>query len=109
MHGHIEMLFDNAKYVAFFHSNALFIISMNSGVYPTTVDQTNSVICDHHKLQEIEFETYLGVTQALHDHIMKTIIPEWLEAIKSPTLGSTHKSPKEMLTHLHGIVLPLTL
>ena len=44
MHGHIEILLNNAKYIAFSCSGASFVIPTNPGAYPTTVDQMNSVI-----------------------------------------------------------------
>ena len=53
-----------------------------------------------HRQEVIEFETYLGLAQTLHNKIEQAVDPEWLEAIKSPTFGFTHLTPKQMLEHL---------
>ena len=46
-----------------------------------------------HKAKIQEFETYLGVENALHLKIKEAINLEWLEATCSPTLGFTHQAP----------------
>ena len=55
-----------------------------------------------HRQEIIEFETYLGVAQVLRKKIEQAVDKEWLEAIKSPTLGFTHLTPKAMLDHLRA-------
>jgi hypothetical protein len=55
----------------------------------------------------IEFETFLGVMQALQLKMDGPVEPEWLKAIKSPTLGFTHKMQKEMLDHLQAGITKL--
>ena len=34
---------------------------------------------------------------------MRAVDPEWIESIKSPTLGFKHKTSKKVITHLYGL------
>ena len=87
MHGHVGMLLKDAKYITFLHSGAQFIIPTNPGLYPTIVNPNDAVVrarqVAEHRQKMVEFETYLGVTQALRLKIEQTIDPNWLEAIQS--------------------------
>ena len=106
LHGHISMIGDKTEYVSFSHNAEQFIVQTNPGPYPTTGDPTNVVMrarqVAEHKVEVIEFKTYLGVAQSLHLKVADAVKPEWLKTIKSPTLGFMHKTPKEMLDHLQS-------
>ena len=102
-HGHIGMLLEDAEYTAFSTGGTPFTVPTNPGPYPATVDP-DAVIRERqiaeHKYEIKEFETYLGVENALRNKIIKAIDGEWLEGIRHSTVGFTHKTPFEMLEHL---------
>ena len=106
LHGHVEMLLDDAKYQAFLNGGAVFRAPTNPAAYPTTVDQNNAVVrawqVAKHKQQMIEFETYLCISQTLWNKIEQAIDLELLEAIWSPTLAFTTLTQKEMIKHLQS-------
>jgi hypothetical protein len=54
-----------------------------------------------------EFETYLGVANALRKKIREAIDPEWLESIRHTSMGFLHLTPMQMIEHLRlgGAVL----
>ena len=102
-HGHIGMLIEDAEYTTFSAGGVPFVIPTNPGAYPATVDP-DVVIRERqiaeHKFEIKEFETYLGVENALRNKIIKAVNPEWLEGIRHTTVGFTHLTPKDMLDHL---------
>ena len=92
-HGHMGMIINDAEYHTFSNGNQPFNIPTNPGPYPTTVDPdlaTRERQVAEHKAEKEEFETYLGVLNAAQQHVVQAIHSEWLEAIRSPTLGFTH-------------------
>ncbi len=62
------MVINNAEYVTFSKNGTRFLVPMNPGPYPTTVDP-DKVIHEQqiaeHKAECIEYETYLGVENYL--------------------------------------------
>ena len=102
-HGHVGMLLNDAEYTMFSTGGVHFIVPTNPGPYPTVVDLTDMVVrarqVADHRQEVIKFETYLGLAQTFCNKIEQAVDPEWLEAIKSPTLGFTHLTPKQMLEH----------
>ena len=101
-HGHVGKVIDEAKYNTFY-SGARFVVPMNPGPYPATVD-TNKVIREiqiaEHKAECNEYETYLGVKNYLCRMIVKLIDHKWLTKVESETMGFNHLSPKALITHL---------
>eukprot|EP00804_Cyclotella_cryptica_P002902 CCRYP_021007-RA/>CCRYP_021007-RA protein AED:0.15 eAED:0.15 QI:0/0/0/1/1/1/5/0/1206 len=102
-HGHIGMIIEDAEYRTFSTGNVSFVIPTNPGPYPVTVDPDAAIreqqVADH-KSEKDEFETYLGVLNAARKHIVRVIDPEWLEAIRTPTLGFAHLTLHQMIDHL---------
>ena len=102
-HGHIGMIMDETVYQAFSKGGAAFIMPTYPGPYPSTVDP-DAVIHERqvaeYKEKIREFETYLSVENALCLKIKEAVDPEWLEAIRGPMLGFTHRIPMAMLEHL---------
>jgi len=80
-HGHVGMVIDKAEYITFSRTGARFVVPMNPGSYPTTVD-ADKVICEsqiaEHKAECIKYETYLGIENYLPRMIIKSIDHEWL-------------------------------
>ena len=80
-HDHVGMGIDEAEYVTFSNGGARFIIPTNPGPYPASVDM-NKVIheCEiaEHKVECIEYETYLGIENYICRMIVKLIYDEWL-------------------------------
>ena len=105
-HGHVGMVIDQAEYITFSSSGARFVIPTNPGPYPASVD-TDKVIREHqiaeHKVECIEYETYLGVENYLRRMIVKSIDHKWLAEVESETMGFNHLSPKALLTHLRNV------
>lgn len=104
-HGHIGMIIDDAEYRTFSTGNQPFTIPTNPGPYPTVVDPdpaTRERQVAEHKAEKEEFETYLGVLNSARMHVIRVVDPEWLEAIRSPTLGFAHLTIREMLDHLRN-------
>ena len=104
-HGHIGMIIDDAEYRTFSTSNAPFVVPTNPGPYPMTVDPDAAIHerqVAEHKSEKDEFEIYLGVLNASRKHIVRSIDPEWLEAIRSPTLGFAHLTLHQMIAHLRN-------
>eukprot|EP00804_Cyclotella_cryptica_P014825 CCRYP_015027-RA/>CCRYP_015027-RA protein AED:0.12 eAED:0.12 QI:0/0/0/1/0.2/0.16/6/0/1256 len=102
-HGHIGMIIKDAEYRTFSTGNQPFNIPTNPGPYPTTVDPdpaTRERQVAEHKAEKEEFETYLGVLNAARQHVIRAMDPEWLEAIRSPTLGFAHMTLREIIDHL---------
>lgn len=103
LHGHVGMLIDEIEYITFSKDGTPFVAPDNPGIYPTNVSQDTVIRTQQlseHKVKVHEFDQYLGVKQALTTHILKAIDPEWLEALRSPILGFTHRTPKELLDHV---------
>jgi len=104
-HGHIGKVIDDdeAKYNTFYNGGARFVVPMNPGPYPATVD-TDKVIHEiriaEHKAECNEYETYLGVKNYLRRMIVKSIDHKWLAEVESETMGFNHLSPKALITHL---------
>ena len=48
-----------------------------------------------------EFETYCTVKIALRNEIVKCIDEDWIEELKSETMGYNHRSPRKMLDYLY--------
>ena len=69
-HGYIGMVIDEAEYITFSRSGTRFVVPMNPGPYPATVD-TDKVIREQqiaeHKADCNEYETYLGIEKPLQD------------------------------------------
>jgi hypothetical protein len=104
-HGHIGMIIDDAEYRTFSTGNAPFNVPTNPGPYPAIVDPDPAIReqqVAEHKAEKDEFETYLGVLNATRMHIVRAVDPEWLEAIRSPTLGFAHLTLHQMIDHLRG-------
>ena len=105
-HGHIGMIIDETEYVQISHGGAKFDAPTNPGVYPATVDENNAAIREkqvaEHKAMIEVFHTHEAVAAHVRKVIVKVVDPEWLGEIESETLGFTHRSPKEMLTHLRN-------
>lgn len=47
-----------------------------------------------------EFDTYLGVANALRKKVREAIDPEWLESIRHTSMGFSHPTSKQMINHL---------
>jgi hypothetical protein len=107
-HGHVGMIIPEAEYITFSHNAKRFVIPMNTGPFPTAVDQNDEVArmrqIAEHKAEQVEFKTHLGVENFLHKAIVKAVDHEWIAEIESETMGFNHKTPIELLTHLrdHG-------
>jgi hypothetical protein len=105
-HGHVGMVIKEAEYITFSTAGTRFLIPMNPGPYPATVD-TDKLVCEcqiaEHKVEFIEYETYLGVENYLRRMIVKSIDHEWLAEVESETMGFNHLSPKALLTHLCNV------
>ena len=103
-HGHVGMIIDEAEYITFSHNGKRFAVPMNPGPFPTTVDENDEVVrmrqIAEHKVEQAEFETYLGVENFLRKAIVKAVDHEWIAELESETMGFNHKTPKELLTHL---------
>lgn len=83
-HGHMGMLIGDAEYCTFLMGREPFIIPMNPGVYPLN-PSNDAIICKQqvveHKMELIQFETYLGIRKSLRKKIQESMDPEWLESI----------------------------
>jgi len=105
-HGHVGMVIDEAKYITFSNGGSRFLIPMNPGPYPTSIDM-DKVIRERqiaeHKAECIKYKTYLAVENYLCRMIVKSIDHEWLAEIESETMGFNHLSPKALLTHLRSV------
>ena len=105
-HGHVGMVINEVEYITFSNGGAKFVVPINPGPYPASVD-TNKVIRERqlaeHKAECIEYETYLGVENYLCRMIVKSIDHEWLAEVESETMGFNHLSPKALLTHLCNV------
>ena len=105
-HGHVGMVVDKAEYVTFSKNGTRFLVPMNPGPYPTTVDP-DKVIREQqiaeHKAECIEYKTYLGVENYTRRMIVKSINHKWLAEVESETMGFNHLSPKDLLTHLRSV------
>lgn len=102
-HGHIGMIIEDAEYRTFSTGNQPFVVPTNPGPYPTTVDPdpaTRERQVAEHKAEKEEFDTYLGVLNAARQHVIRAVDPEWLEAIRSPTLGFAHLTLRDIIDHL---------
>jgi len=68
------MVIDEAEYITFSRTGARFVVPMNPGSYPTTVD-ADKVIREcqiaEHKAECIEFKIYLGVENYIRRMIVK--------------------------------------
>ena len=109
-HGHMGMLIEDAEYRTFSTNGDPFTIPTNPGAYP--LNPSNDAITRErqiaeHKMEVKEFETYLGVANALRKKIREAIDPEWLESIRHTSMGFSHLTPMQMIEHLRlgGAVL----
>ncbi|KAL7480066.1 hypothetical protein ACHAW6_005773, partial [Cyclotella cf. meneghiniana] len=83
-HRHIGMIIPDAEYNA---------------VDPDPVVRKCQVA--EHKAELQEIKTYMAVKMALRKEIVKCIDEEWIEELKSETMGYMHRSPRKMLDHLY--------
>ena len=105
-HGHIGMVVEEAKYITFSRNAERFLVPINPGPYPTTVDPDKIIrerqIAEH-KAEIVEYETYLGVENYLRRMIVKSLDHEWLAEVESKTMGFNHLSAKALMTHLCNV------
>ena len=102
-HGHLGMLVKEMEYQSLSTRNEPFTVPTNPGAYSTTVDPDVMIrerqIAEH-KFTVKEFETYLGVKNALRQKIREAGDNEWLEGIHHQSMGFAHLTPKQTLDHL---------
>jgi hypothetical protein len=75
-YGHVGMVIKEAEYITFSRAGTMFLIPTNPGLYPATVNKDKLVHeCQivEHKVECIEYETYLGVENYLCRMIVKLI------------------------------------
>jgi hypothetical protein len=97
------MLINDAEYRTFSTNGDPFTVLMNPGAYP--MNPSNDAIIRErqiaeHKMEIKEFETYLGVANALCKKIWDAVDPEWLESIRHTSMGFVHLTPMQMIDHL---------
>jgi hypothetical protein len=105
-HGHAGMVVEEAEYITFSRNAERFMVPTNPGPYPTSVD-SDKIIRERqiaeHKVEVIEYETYLGVENHLRRMIVKSLDHEWLAEVESKTMGFNHLSAKALMTHLCNV------
>ena len=105
-HGHVGMVVEEAEYITFSRNAERFLVPINPGPYPTTVDPDKIIrerqIAEH-KAEIVEYETYLGVENYLRRMIVKSLDHEWLAEVESETMGFNHLSAKALMTHLRNV------
>ncbi len=100
------MVVEEAEYITFSRNAERFLVPINPGPYPTTVDPDKIIrerqIAEH-KAEIVEYETYLGVENYLRRMIVKSLDHEWLAEVESETMGFNHLSAKALMTYLRNV------
>lgn len=102
------MLIKDAEHT-FLTGEEPFIVPTNPGAYPLN-PSNDAIMLKHqdveHNLEVNEFETYLGVANALRKKIQDSMNFKWLESTCQMSMGFLHLTPRQMINHLHveGIV-----
>ncbi|KAL7486803.1 hypothetical protein ACHAW6_012408, partial [Cyclotella cf. meneghiniana] len=105
-HGHVGMIVEKTKYMAFWNNGAKFEPPTNPSAYPTTVDKNNAAmhekqVAEHKELKEV-FRTHEAIANSMRKKIINCVDEEWLAELQSKTMGFNHRMPKEMLEHLQN-------
>ena len=105
-HGHVGMVVKDAEYITFSRSGASFQVPTNPRPYPASVDP-DKIIRERqiveHKVEVVEYKTYLGVENYLCRMIVKSLDHEWLAELESKMMGSNHLSAKALMTHFCNV------
>ena len=102
-HGHVGIIIPESEYVKISEGGAKFDIPSHPGHYPTTVSSvaaTRSKQEAAHKAKILQYDTCMGVINAVKDKIIESVDKEWLEEICNEILGFTNVTPLKMLQHL---------
>ena len=116
-HGHVGMVVKDAEYITFSRSGASFQVPTNPGPYPASFDQDKIIrmrqIAEH-KVEIVEYETYLGVENYLRRMIVKSLDHKWplLSHLRNVGGSLDHMDVTKLISNIQkpwdGIKTPAT-
>lgn len=100
--GHLGLLLSNEQYRAI-SNNVDFVRPNHPGIYPADVgrgaeERARAEV--QHRASIREFETYLGVENALKMKIQEAVDADWLAEIEDEHLGFLQVTARQMIEHL---------